>query len=123
MTDQAPDFSKLLECLEGRLPAFRRALLEQAKADLERVELAPGEVLLCKGEKANALYVVVAGMLRATTIQDDGGELTLSEFGPGEMAGEMAILAGGGLYSATVSAAEDAVLVRVPRETFERIAK
>jgi NTE family protein/lysophospholipid hydrolase len=123
MTDQAPDFSKLLECLEGRLPAFRQALLEQAKADLARVQLAAGEVLLRKGEKANALYVVVAGVLRATTIQDDGGELTLSEFGPGEMAGEMAILAGGGIYSATVSAADDAVLVRVPREAFERIAK
>ena len=74
-------------------------------------------------KQANALYVVVAGLLRATTIQDDGGDLTLSEFGPGEMAGEMAILAGGGVYSATVSAAEDAVLVRVPREVFERIAK
>jgi predicted acylesterase/phospholipase RssA/CRP-like cAMP-binding protein len=123
MTDQAPDYSKLLECLADRLPAFRQALLELGKADLERVELAAGEVLLRKGEKANALYVVVAGLLRATTIQDGGGELTLSEFGPGEMAGEMAILAGGGVYSATVSAAEDAVLVRVPREAFERIAK
>ena len=123
MTDQAPEFSKLLECLEGRLPAFRQALIEQATADLERVNLAAGEVLLRKGAKANALYVVVAGLLRATTIQDGGGELTLSEFGPGEMAGEMAILAGGGVYSATVSAAEDAVLVRVPREAFERISK
>jgi NTE family protein/lysophospholipid hydrolase len=62
-------------------------------------------------------------MLRATTVQDSGRELTLSEFGPGEMAGEMAILAGGGIYSATVSAAEDSVLVRVPRDSFERIAK
>ena len=123
MTDQAPEFSKLLECLEGRLPAFRQALLEQANIDLERVDLAAGEVLLRRGEKASALYVVVAGLLRATTIQDGGGELTLSEFGPGEMAGEMAILAGGGVYSATVSAAEDAVLVRVPREAFERISK
>jgi predicted acylesterase/phospholipase RssA/CRP-like cAMP-binding protein len=123
MTDQTAQFSKLLECLEGRLPAFRQALLEQAKADLERVNLAAGEVLLRKGEKANALYVVVAGLLRATTIQDGGGELTLSEFGPGEMAGEMAILAGGGVYSATVSAAEDAVLVRVSREAFERISR
>jgi predicted acylesterase/phospholipase RssA/CRP-like cAMP-binding protein len=123
MTDQAPDYSKLLECLAGRLPAFRQALREQAKSDLELVDLAAGEVLLRKGEKASALYVVVAGLLRATIIQDDGGELTLSEFGPGEMAGEMAILAGGGTYSATVSAAEDAILVRVPREVFERIAK
>ena len=123
MTNQAADFSKLLECLADRLPAFRQALLEQAKAGLERVDLAAGEVLLRKGEKAHSLYVVIAGMLRATTVEDDGRELTLSEFGPGEMAGEMAILAGGGVYSATVSAAADAVLVRVPREAFERIAK
>ena len=123
MTHQAPDYSRLLECLTERLPAFRQALLDLAKADLERMELAAGAVLLRKGEKANALYVVVAGLLRATTIQDGGGELTLSEFGPGEMAGEMAILAGGGIYSATVSAAENAVLVRVPREAFERIVK
>ena len=123
MTDQAPDYSKLLECLAGRLPTFRLALLQHGRADLERVELAAGEVLLRKGEEANALYVVVAGLLRATTIQDGGGELTLSEFGRGEIAGEMAILAGGAAYSATVSAAQDAVLVRVPREAFERIVK
>ncbi|MGQ0578769.1 MAG: cyclic nucleotide-binding domain-containing protein [Betaproteobacteria bacterium] len=123
MTDQAPDYSKLLECLAGRLPAFRQALLTLGKDDLELVELAAGEVLLRKGEKAHALYVVVTGLLRATTVQDGGHELTLSEFGPAEVAGELAILAGGGVYGATVSAAEDAVLVRVPREAFERIAK
>ncbi len=123
MTDQATDFSKLLECLADRLPAFRQALLEQSGADLERVELGAGEVLLRKGGQAHSLYVVVSGMLRATTVLEDGRELTLSEFGRGEMAGEMAMLAGGGSYSATVSAAADAVLVRVPREAFEKIAK
>ena len=123
MNNQAQDYSGLLDCIVDRLPAFRQALLEGATADLERVELSAGSVLLRKGEKASALYVVVAGLLRATTIKDDGGELILSEFGPGEMAGEMAILAGGGAYSATVSVAEDALLVRVPREAFERIAK
>ncbi len=123
MTDQAPDYSRLLDCLAARLPALRQALLELGTADLERVELAPGEVLLRAGEKANALYILVAGLLRATTVQDDGRELTLSEVGPGEMAGEMAILAGGGFYSATVSAVEHAVLVRLPREAFERIVR
>jgi len=60
MTDQAPDYSRLLECLSIRLPAFRQALLELGKAD-RAMELAAGEVLLRKGEKANGLYVVVAG--------------------------------------------------------------
>src|SRR6266851_4381710 len=55
MTDQAPDYSKLLECLADRLPAFRQALLELGKADLERVELAAGEVLLRKGEMAGGI--------------------------------------------------------------------
>ncbi|HKB83268.1 MAG TPA: cyclic nucleotide-binding and patatin-like phospholipase domain-containing protein [Burkholderiales bacterium] len=123
MTDQAVDFSELLECLANRLPAFREALLEQFRADLERVELAAGEVLLRKGEKAHSLYVVVSGMLRATTVLEDGRELTLSEFGCGDMAGEMAMLAGGGAYSASVSVAADAVLVRVPREALEKISK
>ena len=122
MTDQAADFSGLLECLSDRLPAFRQALLDQFRADLERVESRAGEVLLRKGEQARSLYVVVSGKLRATTLMADGRELILSEFGRGEMAGEMAMLAGGGSYSATVSVAADAVLVRVPRATFEKIA-
>ena len=123
MTGQAADSSSLLDCIAEGLPAFRLALIEQARDDLERVELAAGELLLRKGEQSHSLYIVADGLLRATTIQEDGRELILSEFGRGEMAGEMAMLAGGGVYSATVSAAEAAVLVRVPREAFERIAK
>src|SRR5258708_1919242 len=109
--------------LADRFPAFREALLEQCRDDLERVDLAAGEVVLRKGEKAHSLYVVVSGMLRATTVLEDGRELTLSEFGCGDMAGEMAMLAGGGAYSASVSVAADAVLVRVPREALEKISK
>ena len=53
MTQQAPDFSKLLECLADRLPAFRQALLEQAGADLERVELAAGEGIAAQGREGD----------------------------------------------------------------------
>jgi predicted acylesterase/phospholipase RssA/CRP-like cAMP-binding protein len=122
MTNASPDFSALLECLSGRLPQFREALLTQPAVGLAQVDLAAGEVLLRRGEAASALYVVAAGLLRATSVREDGSELTLSEFGPGQMAGEMAILAGGGVYSASVSAAQDAVLVKVPRDSFDRIA-
>lgn len=122
MTDPAADFPVLLECLADRYPSFRSALLEQSLADLEYLEIAAGEVLLLQNDKAHSLYVVVSGMLRATTLLEDGRELTLSEFGRGEMAGEMAMLAGGGSYSATVSVATDAVLVRVPHYAFEKIA-
>src|SRR5258707_7812626 len=116
------DFAGLLDCLSAQLPALRDALLGD-RNDLVKVELAAGEVLLSKGEAAQALYVVADGRLRAAITQQDGSQLTLSEFGPGEMAGEMAILAGEGTYGATVSAVTGAVLVKGAREAFERIVK
>jgi predicted acylesterase/phospholipase RssA/CRP-like cAMP-binding protein len=123
MMDATSDLAGLLDCLSARLPALRDALLRGSHDELAKVELAAGDRLLAKGEAAQALYIVAAGRLRATVTQEDGGQLTLSEFGPGELAGEMAILAGEGEYGATVSAMTDAVLVKVPREAFERIVK
>ncbi len=123
MTYATADFAGLLECLSERLPALRRALLAEPAAELEKVDVRAGERLLTKGETARAVYVIVDGTLRATAEREDGTEFTLSEFGQGEIAGEMAILAGGGVYSASVSAAQDSVLVRVPRSTFEHLLK
>jgi CRP-like cAMP-binding protein len=121
MNHETADVSQLLDCLSGRLPALRQALLADREAQLDRMELRAGTRLLSKGEVATAVYVIASGLLRATATREDGSELTLSEFGAGELAGEMAILTGGGVYSASVSAAQDSVLVRVPRKTFERI--
>jgi len=123
MMGATSDFADLLACLSARLPALRDALLAGARDDLEKIKLSAGNVLLREGETAQALYVVAAGTLRAIVTRQDGIQLTLSTFGPGEMAGEMAILAGEGVYNATVSAVTDAVLVKVPRKTFERIIK
>ena len=100
MSHEAPDFRLLLECLADRLPKFLEALLAQPDAALERLELRSGTPLLQRGDTAQALYVVVTGLLRATARREDGSELTLSVFGRGEMAGEIAILTGGGAYSA-----------------------
>ncbi|MEO8304978.1 MAG: cyclic nucleotide-binding domain-containing protein [Betaproteobacteria bacterium] len=123
MMGATSDFAELLDCLSGALPVLRDALLAGARDDLEKVEMSAGDVLLRQGEPAQALYVVTAGRLRADVNQDDGSQLTLSEFGPGEMAGEMAILVGGGVYGATVSAVTDAMLVKVSREAFERVVE
>lgn len=121
MTIEVSDLPALLAPLAGRLPLLRDALLAESHPDLEKVALSAGEVLLRVGEPADALYVVAKGILRAT-IDRDGTELTLANLGPGEIAGELAILAGGGEYGATVAAVSDALLVRVPRSTFEQIA-
>jgi CRP-like cAMP-binding protein len=121
MSYATADFTSLLECLSDRLPALRQALLAESAAELEKVDLRASERLLVKGEAASAVYVIVNGSLRASAEREDGTEFTLSEFGQGEIAGEMAILTGAGVYSASVSAAQDSVLVRVPRQTFEHV--
>ena len=123
MNHATADFTELLDCLSDRLPALRLALLAQPASQLEKVEVKANERLLAKGEVASAVYVIAAGALRATAEREDGTELTLSEFGQGEIAGEMAILAGGGVYSANVFAAQDSVLVRIPASTFEHALK
>jgi len=121
MNSPSASVCQLIDCLAERLPALREALLRDSEAGLEVLELSAGASLIRKGELATAVYVVASGLLRATATREDGAELTLSEFGQGELAGEMAILAGGGVYSASVSAARDSVLVKIPRQTFERI--
>ena len=123
MIQATADFTELLGCLSERLPALRLALLAEPAAELEKIEIRAGDLLLAKGEVASAVYVIVSGALRASAQREDGTEFTLSEFGQGEIAGEMAILAGGGLYSASVYAAQDSVLVRIPSRTFEHVLK
>lgn len=118
---EALDFPAWLACLADRHPRLHAALLAQAQ-DLELVRLPRGATLLCQGEVAQALYVVAEGLLCASATRADGSELTLSQFGRAEMAGELAILGGSGIHGASVSVLEDAVLVRVGRQAFERIA-
>src|SRR5262249_2253328 len=122
VTHATADFTELLECLSNRLPALRQALLA-APAELEKRDIRAGERVLTKGEAASAVYVIVSGALRASAEREDGTQFPLSEVGQGEIAGEMAILPGAGVYSASVTAAQDTVLVRVPRSTFERVLK
>lgn len=123
MTEATADFTELLECLSQRLPALRLALLAEPAGELEKVEIRAGDRVLTKGDAASAVYVIVNGTLRASAEREDGTEFTLSEFGQGEIAGEMAILGGGGVYSASVYAAQDSVLVRIPSRTFEHVLK
>ena len=94
--------TQLLDCLRATQPDLHAAL---CKANgLTTITLSPGDVLLRKGEMADALYVITAGTLRATITDDAGAQLTLSEFSVPELVGELAILSGAGCYSADVTA-------------------
>ncbi len=78
---------------------------------LDEVELAAGETLFEKGDPGDALYVVVAGRLRA----HDRGK-TLNTLAAGDVFGEMAVL-DGEPRSASITADQDSLLLRLDGET------
>lgn len=76
--------------------------------------VAPREVLFRKGDPADRLYGVLSGSLRAVALSPEGRELVLRIMGPGELIGEVALLAGGG-RTATVVAQESSELLVIER--------
>jgi predicted acylesterase/phospholipase RssA/CRP-like cAMP-binding protein len=84
------------------------------------VSLAAGEVLFHEGEAADAAYVLVSGRVRILVRDDEGWGAPIAEVGAGELIGELALL-DDGTRSATVVAARDSVLARLPRDDFESL--
>ena len=61
---------------------------------IERVELAPGEVLFYEGEPGDVAYVVESGHVELIRRLSDGGEEVVLEAGPDTWFGELAPLFG-----------------------------
>ena len=101
--------------LLGRVPVF--ATLELA--DLERIAdvavprtFGPGEVVFREGDASDTCYVVRHGHARAVRTHGDGRTLTLANFGPGDIFGELAMFEDE-RRSATVEAIETTSVVGV----------
>jgi CRP/FNR family cyclic AMP-dependent transcriptional regulator len=98
------------------------------EADLERLaEVARPrcygrqQIVFAEGDTADALLVVCAGSLKATSSSLHGEQFTLVVVGPGEALGELT-LADGGPRSATVTALGDVVALRLAHEDVLRVA-
>ncbi len=77
-----------------RVPVFA-ALAEE---DLVRVaevavprRFGDGEIVFREGDESNTCYVVRAGLARAIREHSDGRSITLANFGPGDIFGELAM--------------------------------
>lgn len=84
--------------------------LAALSAALEEVELSAGETVFEKGDPGDAMYIIVAGRLRA---HDRG--ITLDLLSAGDVFGEMAVL-DGAARSASITAGEDSLLLRLDGE-------
>jgi len=86
--------------------------LERVASQLGRVEVAAGETVIREGEAGDRFYVVESGRTTATH-----AGATLSSQGPGDPFGEIALLRDVP-RTATVTAAEDSVLLYLERDAF-----
>jgi NTE family protein len=114
----------ILPKLVAHLPALRplfeglagEAALEIEHA-LEWVNLNPSAVLFKEGDVANDAYVLTAGQL-AVVLGTGVERRTIAHIHPGELVGEMALLADAP-RSATVVALHDSYLIRLPRRAVD----
>jgi predicted acylesterase/phospholipase RssA len=84
--------------------------------------LEKGETLFHEGDVGDSLYILMYGRLGVIIEQDDGSLKAVSEMGPGETFGEMALITGA-RRSATVMAIRDTTLFKLTKADFERLAE
>ncbi len=106
--------------LLSRVPLFE----DLADADLDALVSAartrvvrPREQLFHKGDEGRHVYVIVRGKLKALTTSLEGDDVVFNIQGPGEMLGEIALLAGQ-RRTATITAIEKSELLMIERRDF-----
>ena len=79
--------------------------------------------MIKEGDEGDCMYVVESGTLRCTKVFKGNTEPTfLKEYHPGEGFGELALLYNAP-RAATIAAANDAVIWKLDRDTFNNIVK
>jgi CRP/FNR family transcriptional regulator/CRP/FNR family cyclic AMP-dependent transcriptional regulator len=91
--------------------------LEPLLALTRRRRYRRGDVLFHQGDPGHGLHFVIAGHLKVVQLRETGEELILSILGPGDIAGEMALL-DGAPRSATVVALEEVETATLGRADF-----
>jgi NTE family protein len=105
-------------------PLFRGVMPTQVEGFLERFDrraFGTGEVIVREGERGDCLYIVESGMVEVFLGPGTARDAVLSQLGPGDAFGEMALLTGEP-RSAAVRAVAPTTVCLVPREEFLRLA-
>lgn len=81
-----------------------------------------GEIVFREGDESNTCYVVRSGKARAIREHADGRSITLAQFGPGDIFGELAMF-DGERRSATVQTLEDTELTAILSSDMQRLIR
>jgi CRP-like cAMP-binding protein len=99
-------------------------LTDEALADIAEEastrKLSKGDILMKKGDVGDSLFLIHHGWVKIVTEDSKGDELIINKCGPGETIGEMALL-DQSTRSATVIALEDAEVLELKQDVFEKI--
>jgi CRP/FNR family transcriptional regulator len=106
--------NETLELL-ARVPVFATLAAE----DLERIaevavprSFVPGQVVFREGDASDTCYIVRSGHARAVRAHADGRVITLANFGPGDIFGELAMFESEN-RSATVEATDEVDVIAI----------
>ena len=80
-----------------------------------------GKIIIHEGDQGNSFFQIISGSIRVFRISEDGIDVTLNTFGPGESFGEMALLTGEP-RSASVETREATGLLVISKQAFDRLA-
>lgn len=100
--------------LLGELDAAQRAIL---LAEIERLQLKGGDILIRPGEDGDRMFVVIYGRLRIVARDAGGMETVIDEIGRGDALGERSLFSY--VPSATVYALRDSAVGLITRPLFE----
>ncbi len=113
------DYAEIANML-ARVPVFsslkKRQLEKLARTFSER-QCAAGEIIVPQGRGGYGFFILVSGKARAVRKLENGEEIVVNQFGPGDFFGEMALL-DGGPRTASVIADEPSQCLIMPREHF-----
>ncbi len=104
----------------GPFAAQEIGILDELSASTGFLTLKSGDDLFRQDDPADAVYIVMSGLLRVSTKTEDGGEHVINQVRSGETVGEMALLTNE-IRSATVYAVRDSVLARIGQVDFDRL--
>lgn len=94
---------------------------DQIEAELAWTSLSRGAVLFEQGERGDCFYILVNGRLRAVS-RNQAGRESVRDVGHYDLVGETALLEGAA-YPATVYAVRDSQLLKIERQSLERLAR
>jgi CRP/FNR family transcriptional regulator, nitrogen oxide reductase regulator len=106
--------------------ALFAGLAPEAQALLERQMVRRrherDDYLFFEGEPAEWLVLVVEGRVKMIKHSESGRETILATFGPGQVVGEVGVLAGE-TYPATAQALEPSVTLSLSRDEYEKLVR